>query len=205
MILASHIILTGYGHWLPNDPRGSLSRKMRVKELSELGEIHYGRKPVQPPRTELQQFHRKAKEVLKYPVIWFDPLLRERIARALGELIRRENLTCYACAVLNNHAHLLIRRHKLRAQEMIPLLRDHSRNASHDLIPPRHPLWSLDPYIAYKDNPQAVQNAIDYIYSNYAKHNLPPQEFDFVVGYDGWFRTGKPMNKITGPLERNAQ
>ena len=204
MVIASHVVFSAYGFWLPNDPRGSLSRELRVEELGELGEIHCGRKPVQPRKPELQRFHREAQKILKYPVIWFDPPLRERIARAFGELIRREKLTCYACAVLNNHAHLLIRRHKLRAQEMIPLLRDHSRSASHDLIPPSHPLWSLDPYMAYKDNPHAVRSAIDYICSNYAKHNLPPPEFDFVVGYDGWFRTVKPVNTAPGRSGRTA-
>jgi hypothetical protein len=54
MILAHHIILTGYGHWLPNDPRGSLSKELRAEQLGDLGEIHYGRKPVQPPKPEKQ-------------------------------------------------------------------------------------------------------------------------------------------------------
>lgn len=200
MILASHIILTGYGHWLPNDPRGSLSTELRVEELGELGEMHYGRRAEQPPKAELRNFHRKAKEVLKYPVVWFEPSLRQRIAQAFGEVMRREKLTCFACAILNNHAHLLIRRHRIRAQAMIPLLRDRSREAAADLIPPNHPLWSLDLFVAFKDSPRAVQTAIDYIFSNYAKHNIPPETFDFVVRYEGWYRAGSqkqtPKSKL---------
>lgn len=30
-IIAHHLILHGYGHWLPNDPRGSGSREIRQR------------------------------------------------------------------------------------------------------------------------------------------------------------------------------
>lgn len=191
MILAHHIILTGYGHWLPNDPRGSLSRELRSEQLGDLGDIHYGRRHVQPPRSELQQFHRKAKEFLKHPVIWFDPPLRQMIGEAFGQLMRREKLTCYSCAVLNNHAHLLIRRHRLKAEEMIRLLWDCSRQAVAERIPTRHPLWSKDPFVAFKDSPKAIETTVNYIYSNFAKHHIEPQTWDFTVRHERWYGSVK--------------
>ncbi|MCE5325581.1 MAG: hypothetical protein ABFD92_17650 [Planctomycetaceae bacterium] len=36
MIIAHHIILTGYGHWLPNDPRGSLSRSVYKDSIESM-------------------------------------------------------------------------------------------------------------------------------------------------------------------------
>ena len=69
MVLAYHIVLTGYGHWLPNDIRGSLSHTIHSPALAELGDIHYGRKPVQPSRAELRGFHKRAKEKLYYSVL----------------------------------------------------------------------------------------------------------------------------------------
>jgi len=46
LVIAYHLIWTAYGWWLPNDPRGSGSEELRNDILSELGDIHHGRKRV---------------------------------------------------------------------------------------------------------------------------------------------------------------
>src|SRR5690606_29653707 len=69
-ILASHLVLTGYGHWHPNDPRGSGSHEIRKTELRPLGRIHFGRKPVQPTKHALRSFHREVEPHLDHPVLW---------------------------------------------------------------------------------------------------------------------------------------
>ena len=61
-IVAHHLIWTLYGHWLPNDRRGSGSDGVRDPKLAALGEAHLGRKPAseQPSRRELREFYREA-------------------------------------------------------------------------------------------------------------------------------------------------
>lgn len=86
MIIAHHIILTGYGHWLPNDPRGSLSRKIRQSKFQVLGEIHYGRKKDQPSIQELRTFHAEAKKYLNHEVLWFNDAKSKPSARRWGNL-----------------------------------------------------------------------------------------------------------------------
>ncbi len=188
MIIAHHIILTGYGHWLPNDPRGSLSREIRKDTLAELGEIHYGRKANQPSRQELRTFHKQAKSRLQFPLLWFEAQFVRVIGEALGQVVRDRRLTCYACGVLRNHAHLVIRRHRRKAQEMIPAFWSVSREAlqAAGLAAGDHPVWSRDPYVAYKNDPRAVRAAIGYIQRNFTKHRVASQTWDFVVPYDGW-------------------
>ena len=66
VILASHLVFTGCAHWLSNDPRGSGSTETRKDELRELGDIHHGRKRLQPPRDELKNFHRAAEDRLQH-------------------------------------------------------------------------------------------------------------------------------------------
>ena len=125
-------------------------------------------------------------------MIWFDPPLRQKIGEAFGQLVRREKLTCYSCAVLNNHVHLLIRKHRLKAEEMIRLLWKCSRQSIAQMLPPGHPLWSQDPYVAFKDSPESIRTAIDYIDSNFAKHHIEPQAWDFTVRHEGWYGSVKP-------------
>lgn len=198
MIIAHHIILTGYGHWLPNDPRGSLSREFRSPGLEALGAIHFGRRSSQPSGEQIRSFYEAAAGRLKYPVVWFDGAKRQAIAEAFGRIVWTEKLTCYACAVMRNHAHLLIRRHRLRAQEMIGILKDGSREAlvEKGLVPPSHPVWSEDPYVAYKDTTRAVRAAICYVNANFRKHRIPAQSWAFVVPYDDWpfHRRRKPTS-----------
>jgi hypothetical protein len=57
LAIAYHLVWAAYGWWLPNDPRGSISAGMADENIKGLGAAHYGRKPVQPPRSIVQQFY----------------------------------------------------------------------------------------------------------------------------------------------------
>ncbi|MDY7010290.1 MAG: hypothetical protein SVV80_05990 [Planctomycetota bacterium] len=188
MVIAHHLILTGYGHWLPNDPRGSMSLKTYAPELSQLAEAHFGRRKTQPPREELRRFYRRARKYLAYDVLWFNSAERQAIAEAIGEVIRRERLTCYACAVLTNHAHLLIRKHKLKGEEMSRMFKDAAREKlqREKLAPVEHPVFSADICDFYKSDSRAVVVCAGYIQQNFRKHNIPEVTYKFTTTYDGW-------------------
>jgi len=188
MVIGHHMMLTGYGHWLPNDPRGSMSLDVYSPRLAELAQVHFGRKRRQPSLRELREFYEKAAPLLAYPVLWFDSAKRQAIAKVIGSIVGREKLTCYACAVLTNHIHLLIRRHRLKAEEMLGILkrdiRDHLRASGS--VPADHPVFSADHRVFFKSDPQAVRNCIGYIRRNFRKHGLPVQEYPFVTPYNDW-------------------
>ena len=93
MVIGYHIILTGYGHWLPNDPRGSMSRDVFSKKLAELAKVHFGRKDPQPTQEQLRAFHREAAKRLAYDVLWFNSAERQAVADAFGQVIRTGGLT----------------------------------------------------------------------------------------------------------------
>ena len=46
IITAYHLTWTAHGFWLPNDPWGSKSEHIASAFVAELGELHFGRKPV---------------------------------------------------------------------------------------------------------------------------------------------------------------
>jgi len=50
IVIAHHLILTAYGWWLTNDPLGSTSRTVASDVIAELGELHRGRRRIQPRR-----------------------------------------------------------------------------------------------------------------------------------------------------------
>ena len=65
IVIAYHLIWTAYGWWLPNDPRGSGSRTIASEVLADLGDIHYGRKRVQPSGGDVCRFYERAADLLK--------------------------------------------------------------------------------------------------------------------------------------------
>ena len=196
MVIAHHLVLTGYGHWLSNDPRGSRSLKTWCPDLAGLAEKHFGRKKVQPSVEELRAFYRRAQKRLAMPTLWWDGAERHELVRAFGEVIERERLTCYACAVLRNHAHLLVRKHRLKAEEMIGILKDTGRRRLREkrMAGVDHPVFSADSCHVFKSTPQLVRNCVQYINDNYRKHNIPCVACDFVVPYDDW-----PFHKKMSP------
>jgi hypothetical protein len=98
MVAGYHLIWTAYGYWLPNDPRGSTSREVRVEAIQSLGELHFGRRKVQPSSSELRAFFAKARDALAHPVLTFDDTDIDCIATTIGREIETRGYMCYACA-----------------------------------------------------------------------------------------------------------
>ena len=69
MVIAYHLIWTAYGWWLPNDPRGSMSQGIATDVLTQLGEVHYGRKKIQPAGWEIREFYQRAQSLLKHELL----------------------------------------------------------------------------------------------------------------------------------------
>jgi len=188
IVIAHHLIWTAYGYWLPNDPRGSMSRTIASDVIAELGELHYGRREVQPAAADVRAFRDRAREVLKFPLLDFPTQLFPVIANVLGSAIEKHRYTCYACAIMPDHVHALIRKHKHKAEEMLDNLQEESRSRLRDVgaRSPDHPVWGGPGWKVFLDHPDAVRRTIRYIEDNPGKWNLPRQQWPFVKAYDGW-------------------
>ena len=123
MVIGHHLIWTAYGWWLPNDPRGSSSHEIRIEKLKVLGDLHYGRKADPPTAAEMRQFQPAANELLAHEVRLFDDDEIALIGKSIGNTIRAQGYTCFAAAVMPEHVHLLIRRHRDWAETMIDSFR----------------------------------------------------------------------------------
>jgi hypothetical protein len=188
MVIGYHLIMTGYGWWLPNDPRGSTSQYVVSDLIAELGELRYGRKRVEPVGSEIREFYDEAARVLKHDLLEFDERARIIIARAFDECVKKNGYTCYACAILRDHIHALIRKHKHLAEDMIVSLQQLSAEALREagLRPSDHPVWAQGDWKVFLDSPDDIRRTIRYINLNSPKHRLPEQRWPFVIEYDNW-------------------
>jgi REP element-mobilizing transposase RayT len=188
MVIAYHLIWTGYGWWLPNDLRGSTSRWIASDLLKEIGELHFGRKRIQPARRDLLTFFDEAHPRLDHPVLTFSDAMLAVVARAFGSVIAAEKYTCYACVVMCDHVHLVIRKHKHDAEEMIRNLQRESHLALRDagLVDLSHPVWGGSGWKVFLDHPDDIRRTVKYVRDNPLPFRMPVQEWDFVAPYDGW-------------------
>ena len=188
IVIAHHLIFTAYGWWLPNDPRGSNSKTIRNDVITALGEIHFGRKRVQPASGVIREFYREADKRLGHELLTFRADDVSAIASAFDEVMKEQRYTCWACAIMPDHVHLLIRKHKHLAEEMIANFQDHSRLRlrADDLRVNNHPVWGGPGWKAYLDHPDEVARIVRYIEDNPVKIGHPWQEWEFVKAYDGW-------------------
>lgn len=188
IVIAYHLIWTAYGWWLPNDPRGSTSRSVASDLIAELGELHYGRRRVQPARWVVREFYAKARDVLKHPLLPLGPPETVAVAEGFAQAISQEHYTCYACAIMPDHVHLLIRKHKHTAEQMIECLQQVSRVQLVDagFRTADHPVWAVSGWKVFLDHPDDVRRTIRYVEANPSKGKLPRQCWGFVKRYDGW-------------------
>ena len=189
MVAGYHLLWTVYGYWLPNDPRGSTSREIRVEPIKPLGDIHFGRKKVQPSSGEIKAFKAVAQDSLKHPLLTLDDDDVTQIGKVIGQVIGAKKYVCHAGAVMPDHIHLLIRRHRDRAEDMIQHFQEWTRSALIDSgkRAPTHPVWTKGPgWKGFLNTTRDIERTIKYIRQNPEKIGRVEQNWDFVTAYDGW-------------------
>lgn len=184
VLLASHLVLHGYGHWLSNDPRGSGSTDTRKPELRDLGEVHTGRRPrhEQPSKQELRSFYRRAEPLLQFDPLWYRARERAVLAQGIRAALGKHGYTVWACALCANHAHVVARAHLDRAEAIWHNLARATADAIRvaGIVPPDHPVWSHRPYKVFLYTWQHVVDRVGYVEDNPGKEGLGKQGWDFV-------------------------
>jgi REP element-mobilizing transposase RayT len=188
MVAGFHLVWTAYGWWLPNDPRGSSSHEIRVESIAELGELHHGRKKPQPPGKRIREFYDQARDALKHPLLTFSDEEIDLIGAAFGQVVQDRKYTCYGCALMPDHIHVLIRKHRDRAEAMIENLQTASRKSLIDAGKRAltHPVWGGPGWKVFLYKPEDFVRVVEYIRQNPIKMGRPEQKWAFVKKYDGW-------------------
>jgi REP element-mobilizing transposase RayT len=186
-IKAAHLVLMGYGHWLPNDPRGSRSDEVRSEPLRNLGEPHVGRKAVQPSRAELKAFYRKAEAMLVHDTVWFDAAMRSTIAEGVAQAVKERGYTLWALAVMRNHLHAVVRTHRDDSETIMAQIALRTQRALWEgkMVPKNHPVWADGPWKVFLTTPAEIRGRIEYVRQNPMKEGLPEQSWGCVVPYRG--------------------
>src|SRR5690606_37093770 len=114
-----HLILSCYGFWLPNDPRGSWSDEVRRYELLRFGPAT----KVDTRRSVAGIEHdfalrAEARAALKYPLVMFNGRQAQAVANGFGEICRQKDYPMHACAVMPDHVHCVIGRCEVKIEDV---------------------------------------------------------------------------------------
>jgi REP element-mobilizing transposase RayT len=112
MIIGYHFILSAYGFWVPDDPRGSWSEVVREFELRKLGpatKVSTTRSVASRPHDVSLRL--AAKEALRYPPVKFAGKQAVLIAKGFGDAIADHGYVVNALAILPDHVHVVMRYH----------------------------------------------------------------------------------------------
>jgi REP element-mobilizing transposase RayT len=126
---------------------------------------------------------------LKFPLLTFDDKARMMIGEALAQTIEAQHYICYACAIMPDHVHILIRKHKHTVEEMAKKLKDASRLrvCAAGMRDGDHPTWTGgNGWSVFLDHPKDIRRTIPYVEQNPEKIGLPKQTWPFVTAYDDW-------------------
>jgi REP element-mobilizing transposase RayT len=196
MVLGHHIIFTAYGFWLPNDPRGSWSNFVASWELFRYGEAtktDTRRSVAGKPHD--RQLREDAKAGLKYPPVVFSDAQIQTISDGIAESAHKGGLTIWACAILPDHVHLVVARHKCKAEMIMNLTKGacSKKLLAAELHPFKHyqgthastpSCWAAKGWNVFLDSAPDIVRSISYVERNPEKEGRPAQAWPFVTPFD---------------------
>jgi REP element-mobilizing transposase RayT len=200
-LLCAHIIMTVYGFWLPNDPRGSWSDFVGAWELQRFGpatKVNTRRSVAHAPHDKAAR--RAARRAMKYDPVYFNGIQARAVARGFTKAIEEGSYPIHACSILPDHIHLVVGVHdrsferivghlkgrasqQLRLEEIHPF-RDYER--ADGSVPS---VWAEGMWKVFCFDLEHVRNAIRYVRNNPLKEDKAEQHWSFVMPffYDGDF------------------
>jgi REP element-mobilizing transposase RayT len=197
-VIAYHLIMTAYGFWLPNDPRGSWSDFVRSWELSLFG-----------PATKIDtdrsvagnahdyQTRLAAKNALVREPVEFTGKQCQAIGNGFLRYCRRSGCVIHACSILPTHTHLVVIRMQYPIEQVANLLKG---AATSELARcGLHPFadrpygngklpspWARHEWACFLDCDADILRSIEYTELNPVKQGKPRQRWLHVTPYAAW-------------------
>jgi REP element-mobilizing transposase RayT len=198
MILGFHVIMTAYGFWLPNDPRGSWSDWVRQWELLRFGEAtKVATRKSLAHRPHNHALRLAAKKALMYEPVSFTGIQAQKIGAGFSQACQTSGYVIWAASILPEHVHLVVARHKRPISQVAAHLKGKAseRLALAELHPfqqfrtpggDRVSAWTRRFWKVFLYSPEHVGNAVQYVRRNPLKEGKPEQRWSFVSAYNSW-------------------
>ena len=131
------------------------------------------------------------RDALQYPPVRCNLDQIHALADGFADAVHRFNIHLYACDILQDHVHLVPARHRENVEFICRVMKSAATRRLTALG--LHPLqnhadatgraptpWAEGGWERYLVTPPEIVDAVAYANGNPAKHDLPPQQWDFV-------------------------
>jgi REP element-mobilizing transposase RayT len=196
MVLGYHLLISAYGFWLPNEPRGSWSDFVRKSELALYGQatkVDTRRSVAHRPQD--RHWKKDAQTALEYPAVVFTGVQCREIGQAFASEAKKCGYIIWACAILPKHLHLVVARHHYNAERII--LRLKAAATTRLIEKELHPLrefrdpesgkyprcWSQGGWRVYLNTVEDILRSIKYVEENPLKEGKPRQTWKCVTPF----------------------
>ncbi|MEM6552308.1 MAG: transposase [Planctomycetota bacterium] len=154
-----HIVLAGYGLWLPGDSRGSWSTAWD----EQIGFHHPHRlNPGDPVR------QRMARERMKHPPARLTSAMSQQVITTIGKCEASSSWRIVAASVEPSHTHLLVTYSERAIDNTVKWIKDRCTKAIHLHTDHSGPVWCEGRWRSYIFDDMTWTNTTDYI----RRHNL---------------------------------
>jgi REP element-mobilizing transposase RayT len=193
MAPAYHVIMSMYGFWLPNDPRGSWSKFVGNWEL-----MRFGKATKTDARRSLAsdphdvRMRKSAKGLMRFPPVRLTGRQALSAARGFEQACNEGGYVVHACSILPEHVHVVIAGHERRVTRIAGHLKARAtrRLRSDGLWSfPDRPVWAQGCWRVFLNTPDDVKRAIAYVKENPVKEGKPKQNWGFVHPYQPYDNT----------------
>jgi REP-associated tyrosine transposase len=169
--LGYHIVISGYGLWLPGDERGHWSEAWDVDiGFVEPHTLH----PGDPVR------RRMAEDRQKQPTVRLNAAMQAVVIDTIGRCRADSGWRIAAASVESTHTHLLLTYTERDVDTTIKWLKDQLTKAIHRQTPHAGPVWCKGRWRSFVFDPDVWRNTTAYIERHNTRRGVGPRPYPFI-------------------------
>ncbi len=166
-----HIVISGYGLWLPGDRRGSWSDAWDDRlGFIEPHTLHAG----DPRRLHMAQ------ERMRHSPVRLDAPMAKTVVQALSECQAASDWSVEAASVEATHTHLLLTLTQRPIDRTVQWLKDQTTKAVHRETAHLGPVWSRGKWCSFVFDSTVWKNTRQYIERHNLRRGVGPRPYAFI-------------------------
>ena len=167
-----HIVIAGYGLWLPGDDRGSWSEAWD----DQIGFFDHHSLQLSDPQRKRIAFER-----MKHKPVRLSHLMIQAVSDAISKCASESDWSVAAASVEPTHTHLLLTYTNRQIDNTVKWLKDQATKAIHRNTTHDGPVWCKGKWRSFIFNEQIWDNTKSYIERHNIRQSEPAQPYEFIT------------------------
>jgi hypothetical protein len=170
--LGFHVVISGFGLWLPGDDRGHWSDAWDAQiGYHQPHTLHEG----DPVR------RRMAAERMRHDPVRLDPAMQRIVAETVGRCVADSAWDIAAASIEATHTHLLLTYSPRDIDHTVKWIKDRCTKAIHTATPHGGPVWCKGRWRSYIFDERVRHNTLRYIERHNVRRGVGPRPYPWIT------------------------